>query len=249
VAVLHNSLVRLRRGRAGTFTAIEREFLRTMDDFDQIVRGGVPAADIRAKGDFFNDVLELLLQRATQKTLATRGDVDGLLLDHRLDLTYPDASTSTVRPEVIVETKMAGTPQHPENRKSTPREGRRASQDLDKRIKEAAYKDVDIKGLHAATAGTGGGGGGSLTAWLKSTPPKSYLLLAIRVAEPTDMDLSIEKADAAANWFQKCGLFMYGHRDWDLELRYEKKTLPRGRRSLELQSVLADVCADLNALP
>jgi hypothetical protein len=247
--VLRKECERVAASRAQTFTAVQPGFLKAMTAFDRLVADGkVTPAEVRAKGDFFNDVLELILARRSKVTLATRGSVQGLLLDHSLDLTYPDAKDKHVRPAVIIETKMAGLPRHPGNEKSTPVNGRRASQDLDKRLKEAAYKDVDIKGEHAsAAAGNTGGGGGSLSGWLKSTPPKSYLLLAVRVADEADLRLSLEKANAAAQWFQRCGVLIYGHRGWKTRQAYEAKTLPRAHRGLDLQAVLSDIAEDLRA--
>ena len=75
-----------------TWNAVEHDFLRAMEGFDANVASG--AADIgdlqNGKGDFFNDLLALLLENCAGVTLYSRGGVPGLMFPkHNLDVTFP----------------------------------------------------------------------------------------------------------------------------------------------------------------
>ena len=122
------SLHAIEQGRARTFSAVEARFLKTMEDFDQLVRNGQTTQGDRqnGKGDFLNDVLALLLERCSGKKLHTRRNIPGLLFrNHSLDVAHP--LTGTV--ELTVETKATGIPKHPGSPKQK-REGRAGSADL-----------------------------------------------------------------------------------------------------------------------
>src|SRR5690349_15194628 len=140
-----------------------------MSDADALVAAGhtTPGDNRNGKGDFLNDVLATLLERCSGAPLHTRPSIPGLLFEkHALDVAFPYDGPV----QLTIETKAAGIPKHPGNPEEQP-EGRRGSADLDKRIKEAAFKDIDIKGEYARTLGTGSGATQDLTGWLRRTPP------------------------------------------------------------------------------
>lgn len=245
-------------GDARTFPEIEQSFLDAMWQFDQLVKGDeTKPGDLRnGKGDFFNDLLQIIIERCSQTKLQSRPDVPGLLLDHRLDMAYPDRPNPV---RLIIETKAAGLPRYPGNEQSQPHPGGRpGSADLDKRIKESAFKDIDIKGNAAAAAGRGAGA--TLTAsdlsdargdkpitlesWLRETDPKSYLLLAIRIVDDHDLERTAGLASAAAQWFEDCGLYCYR----EAAGRYEAAPLPRGSRPRRLHTVIDKICRELTNL-
>src|SRR5688572_6223503 len=79
-------------------------FVRGMEGFDKNVANGVAdMADLQnGKGDFFNDLLALILENCAQVSLYSRGGVPGLIIPkHNLDVTYP--STGAI--EFILEAK------------------------------------------------------------------------------------------------------------------------------------------------
>jgi len=120
-----------------TWVEVQDIFLRGMEGFDQNVASG--AADMgdlqNGKGDFFNDLLALLLENCAQVQLCSRAGVPGLIFPkHNLDVTYP--STGAI--EFILEAKAVGTPKHPGSPKEQPI-GRPGSADLDKRVKEIGF--------------------------------------------------------------------------------------------------------------
>ncbi len=238
-----SALTEIAAGSDTSFRAIEARFLQTMAEFDDLVIGGVANSGDRnnGKGDFFNDVISLLLERGSGKALHTRGSIPGLLFEnHSLDVAYP--ATGTVL--LTVETKAAGVPRHPGNPNQHV-SGRPGSADLEKRIKEAAFKDIDIKGEYARTLGQGGGATSDLRSWLGRTPPRNWLLLSVRVRSQTDLDKTIKFAHIASSWFDGCGLYAYGHQGWDLSKPYEAKKVPT---TVELDRIMHDVSTALRSL-
>jgi hypothetical protein len=239
---LRDALAEIHNSSAKTFTGIEPVFIATMQAFDEgVVRGDTTQGDERnGKGDFLNDVLAVLLERASGKALHTRPNVPGLLLNHKLDLAYP----STREVELTVETKAAGIPKHQRNPSQRHPEGRAGSADLEKRIKEAAFKDIDIKGHYASGRGGGGGATSDLTTWLRQTPPRNFLFLSVRVRDDADLRATEQFARVAGQWFDGCGLYCYG---WNRgHATYESKKVDP---TVRLQTVFDRVATLLRNLP
>lgn len=95
-----------------SWSSMQHIFLRAMEGFDQnVASGAADTGDLQnGKGDFFNDLLALLLENCAQVNLYSRGDVPGLIFPkHKLDVTYPSAGAI----EFILEAKAVGTPKHP----------------------------------------------------------------------------------------------------------------------------------------
>ena len=161
---------------------------------------------------------------------------------HKLDMAYPDVPDPV---ELVIETKAAGVPLHPGNATSQSHvEGRAGSADLEKRVKEASLKNIDIKAEAARTAGKGGGPTSDLGSWMRSAKPRCYMLMAVRVRDAGDLAATIAFGHTASVWFDRCGLFCYG---WDAaHARYETKPVPV---TLEIDRVLAEICAALRNLP
>lgn len=230
--------------RAGTFRQVESIYLNAMQEFDRLVAAGVAdQGDIQnGKGDFFNDMLAQLLASCSDKELHTRPGVPGLSFrNHMLDVAYPGRGEV----QLVVETKATGIPRHSRNPRQPHPEGRAGSADLEKRIKEASFKNIDIKAEAARIAGKGGGPTADLSSWIKSAPPRCYMFLAVRVRDEADFRGTIKFAHIAATWFDACGLYAYG---WNVDRSaYEAK--PVDTTSLELDRVLANVCTALRALP
>ena len=239
------ALTQAQRKQLSTWTAFEPIYLKAMREFDDLVAaGGVSGGDLRnGKGDAFNDFLVTLLENCSGKTLHTRPDVPGLSFPrHKLDMAYPDVPDPV---ELVVETKAAGVPVHPGNKGSQKHvEGRAGKADLEKRVKEASLKNIDIKAEAARTAGKGGGPTSDLGSWMRSAKPRCYMLMAVRVRDKADLVSTIEFGHIASVWFDRCGLYCYG---WDAaHSRYEAKPVPV---TLELDRVLAEVCSALRVLP
>jgi len=231
-----------------TWNEVEGPFLRAMEAFDQNVASGL--ADIgdlqNGKGDFFNDLLSLLLENCAGVDLYSRGGVPGFIFaNHNLDVTYP--STGIVK--FTLEAKAVGTPKH----ELSPKQravGRPGSADLAKRVKEVAFKTIDLKAEHGRLMAMQGHSpevqpGGNLTTWLRSVRPSAYLFIAARVVNKTDLDAVIGFAQTAVQVVDAVGVFCFGPKDPASPTTYSKMPVPV---SLAIDRVLYRACEDLVAL-
>ncbi len=218
-----------------------------MEEFDTNVAAGI--ADIgdlqNGKGDFLNDLIALLLEGCGGVQLYSRGGVPGFIFaSHNLDVTYPN--TGVVR--FTLEVKAVGTPRHPLSPKQKPI-GRPGSSDLAKRVKEAAFKTIDLKAEYGRImAGRGQAASapsGNLTTWLRSVPPSSYLFIAARVVGQTDFEAAVKFADTASQVMDGVGLFCFGP---ESEAEPTKYRIFRVPRHMGMDQVLYRACQDLVAL-
>ncbi len=232
--------------RARTWTEVEDEFVEAMRSFDvEVAAGRADIGDIQnGKGDFFNDLLALLLEGCAQLTLYSRGGVPGFIFpNHNLDVTYPNSGVV----QFTLEAKAVGTPKHPLSPKQKDI-GRPGSADLAKRIKEVAFKTIDLKAefgrIMAQRGEPGSAPGGNLTSWLRSVRPTAYLFIAARVVNRTDLDATVDFARTAAQVMDGVGLFCFGP-EASRPSRYVKYAVPT---DLSLDRVLYRACQDLIAL-
>jgi len=108
-----------------SWNQVEAEFLNTMSIFDAGLpttldpgdAGSVQSRHLsgaiqNGKGDWFNNVIALLLERcAGIDTLYVRRRVPGLIIpEHNLDGVYPGDTGREI--EFLLEAKMMGTPRH-----------------------------------------------------------------------------------------------------------------------------------------
>jgi hypothetical protein len=230
-----------------TWNEIEDDFLRAMEGFDTNVASGL--ADIgdlqNGKGDFFNDLLALILENCAGLTLYSRGGVPRFVFaNHNLDVTYPNSGV--VR--FTLEAKAVGTPRHPLSPKQKPI-GRPGSADLAKRIKELAFKSIDLKAEYGRIMAMQGlspsSPGANLTTWLRSVPPSGYLFMAARVVGPTDFDAVVGFAHTAAQVQDGVGIFCFTPESPDQPTIYRKVPVPV---ELSIDRVLYRACQDLVAL-
>ena len=233
--------------RAKTWGSIEGDFLAAMGEFDANIASGIAGMGElqNGKGDFFNDLLALLLENCAGVELYSRGSVPGLIIPrHNLDITYP--STGVV--QFMVEAKAVGTPKHPGN----PRQkaiGRAGSADLDKRIKEVGFKTIDLKAefgrIMASQGGSATAISGDLTGWLRSVRPRSYLFIAARAISGNDHERIIRFANLASLVSDAVGLYCFSPASDSQPTSYHALKVPP---DLELNRVLYRACQDLRAL-
>jgi hypothetical protein len=150
------------------------------------------AAIQNGKGDWFNNVLATLLENCSGiDTLYVRRRVPGLIIpEHNLDGVYPGDEAREI--EFLLEAKMMGTPKHANSPGEKP-VGRAGSADTNKRVKELAFKSIDLKGEAARrltmvgiSPTSGGAGGGDLSTWLHASRPRIYFFMAVRVVGDSD---------------------------------------------------------------
>ncbi len=235
------------KAEAKSWPEVETAFLRGMEGFDRNVATGVAdMGDLQnGKGDFFNDLLAMVLENCAQVQLYSRGDVPGLIFPkHKLDVTFP--STGAI--EFVLEAKAVGTPKHPGSPRAKPG-GRPGSADLDKRVKEIAFKAIDLKAEYARILAERGESpseiGGDLTTWLRSVKPRSYVFVAARVVSDADRDRVIHFANVAGQVSDAVGVICFGPPSASQPNRYTSKKVPP---HLELARVLFRACQDLTAI-
>ena len=230
-----------------SWSQVEDIFLRGMEGFDANVASGV--ADIgdlqNGKGDFLNDLLALLLENCANVELWSRGGVPGLIIPkHNLDVTYPNHGPI----EFVLEAKAVGTPKHRLSPKAKAI-GRDGAADLDKRVKEIAFKTIDLKAEYARVATTRGIStqpmSGDLTTWLRSVRPSSYVFFCARVTSDSDLKRVIKFADMASLVSDACGVFCFRPVSNDQPTMYEAAPVPS---QVELSRVLFRACQDLQQL-
>jgi hypothetical protein len=231
---------------------IEGEFLRAMETFDHNVATGVADQGDRqnGKGDFFNDLLALLLEGCAGVTLYSRGGVPGFVFpNHNLDVTYPN--TGVVK--FTLEAKAVGTPKHPGNTRQRNPLGRDGAADLDKRVKEGAFKVIDLKAEYGRIMTTlgqtpGVGAGGDLTTFLRSQNPHAYLFIAARVTSPHDCDRVIRHAEVAGQVFDGVGIFCFQPISAAQPTSYVAVPDDSVPASFQLERVLYRACQNLQSL-
>ena len=230
-----------------TWNEIEPNFLEAMEGFDRNVASGV--ADIgdlqNGKGDFFNDLLALLLENCAGVTLYSRGGVPGLIFPtHNLDVTFPSSGVV----EFMLEAKAVGTPKHPLSPKQKAI-GRSGSADLDKRVKEIGFKTIDLKAEHARILAARGQRPtiitGDLTAWLHSVRPRAYVFIAARVINEKDRDRLVRFANVAGQVSDAVGVYCFTPVSPEQPTTYKALPVPS---HVELERVLFRACQDLAAL-
>jgi hypothetical protein len=251
-------------GAATSWNQIESDFLAAMSAFD----GGLPislegdplasqrskemsAAIQNGKGDWFNNVVALLLERCSGvETLYVRRHVPGLIIpEHNLDGVYPGDESREI--EFLLEAKMMGTPKHANSPGEKPA-GRAGSADTNKRVKELAFKSIDLKGEAARRltmigqpAAGGGAGGGDLSTWLHASRPRIYFFMAVRVIGDTDFAAVVRWAETAAQVVDAVGLYCY-ERAPGSQTGYTARTgVPT---AYELERVLYRACTELRQL-
>jgi len=226
---------------------VEELFLRGMEGFDANVASGLAdTGDLQnGKGDFFNDLLALLLENCAGVELWSRGGVPGLIIPrHNLDVTYPNTGPI----EFVLEAKAVGTPKHSLSPKAKAL-GRDGAADLDKRVKEIAFKTIDLKAEFARRATERGEStepmSGDLTTWLRSVKPRSYVFFSARVISDSDLARVIQFANLASQVSDACGVFCFRPVSDDKPTTYKSAPVPS---QVELSRVLFRACQDLQKI-
>lgn len=181
-----------------TFSSIESEWLDLMWTLDQYRIAGVTpramgkpehddeaslGAINRGKGNWFAQLLALILENQTDQPIASRSQVQGFSQTHQVDLAWPPRKHDVY---VCVETKMTGAPatgKKPE---------RRAMADLTNRRKELKFAATDLK-LYRRQQSTRIEHWG---VWRENARPKAYFLWGARLATGEKIDKLVSEARA-----------------------------------------------------
>jgi hypothetical protein len=225
------------------WAAIESRFLAAMWSLDQAFAAGITdqGGSQKGKGNFFTDLIALLLENGSGKELHSRNGIRGRIFpSHNLDTSYPAEGAI----EIMIETRVAGAPKSPRNPQQKNPRGRPGSSDLDKRIKEVGLKTIDVKADWARHARQEEESTSDLLTWLRQSKPLSFLFLAIRVVDRSDFERTLFFANAANQMMDAVGLVAY--EPADSGEGYQACKIPP---HLELDRVLSRVCTALRNLP
>lgn len=173
----------------------------------------------------------------------------GLIVEtHNLDGVYP----KTGEIGFLLEAKMMGTPRHALNKNQKDAKGRRGSADIGKRVKELAFKSIDLKGEASRRATIlgrrpvgGGAGGGDLTTWLHGSSPRIYFFLAARVISESDFNAVVRWCGAATQVVDVVGLYCFEPIGDDFTKYRRRDGVPT---VLALERTLYKACLDLQQL-
>ena len=251
-APLRNMLTATHQLSPKSWLNVGTTFLRAMEQFDELVANGTADDGARrnGKGEFFNDLLAIVLENCSGVQLVSRPGVPGLIFPkHNLDITYPGGKNVVI--EFLLEAKTIGTPKHPGNTSQQNPLGRPGRSDLPKRVKEAGFKTIDLKaeyGRLMAAHGTSPSAGpsGDVTSWLRAQKPKSYLFVAARlVDDANDLGQVVQLCNQAALVADVVGLYCFMPVSLKQPTRYKSVKVPS---HLAIDRVLHRTCLDLQGL-
>ncbi|MGH3053669.1 MAG: hypothetical protein ACRDL7_01665 [Gaiellaceae bacterium] len=230
------------------FEAIESEYLALMWTMDAYRVAGVPprgmgkatstaqkrlGAVYRSKGNWFAELLALLLQNRTSQHIAPRQRVQGFSQTHQIDIAWP---ARELDPFVCAETKVTGAPAYG----TTP--ARRAMSDWTNRRKELKFAATDLK-LSRRDVETQIDHWG---VWRESAMPRAYFLWAARLHPTTDrIEKMVEEAQALVNtYLDGAGIFAW--KQAKTGTGYESVPLPHSAQVTALDDVLHRIAAEIN---
>jgi hypothetical protein len=189
----------------------------------------------RGKGNWFAELLALLLHNRTSMRISPRQRVQGFSQLHQIDLAWP-ARREDVR--ICAETKVTGAPAFG----STP--ARASMSDFSNRRKELKFAATDLK-LYRRQQQTKIEHWG---VWRESAPPKTYFLWAARFDPARDrFDRIVSEARALVDtYLDGAGLFVW--RENEGGNSYEPMPLPQAAHVSNLDDVLHRIASEINLL-
>lgn len=224
------------------FTDVQDAWLDLMWTLDAYRIARVLPADFkdfgafnRGKGNWFAELLCLLLQNRTHHRIASRQKVSGFSQRHQIDVAWPARGED---PLVCCETKVTGAPAFG----STPARG--AMSDFSNRRKELKFAATDLK-LYRRQDQTKIA---HWDVWRRSEPPKAYFLWAARLEPGKDrIETMVREARALIDtYLDGAGLFA-----WSPAVSgdgYEHVGLPHGDRVTSLDDVLYQIASEIESL-
>lgn len=186
----------------------------------------------RGKGNWFAELLALLLQNRTAQHIGARTSIRGFSQMHQIDVAWPSRD---IDPLVCVETKVTGGPAH--GRK--PERG--AMSDWTNRRKELKFAATDLK-LYRRQQETKIE---HWDVWRRDAPPKTYFLWGARLRYQDRIDSLVREAQAlTSTYLDGAGIFA-----WQLTAAgYAPVPLPHSARVTELDDVLLRIQSEIGNL-
>lgn len=223
------------------FSDVTGDFLDVLWCLDQYkIHGVAPrgmARDLngayRMKGNFFADLVSLLLINQTNSPLAPRGKVRGFSQLHQIDIAWPKGHKA---PLVCVETKVMGGP--PVGSQTA----RAATADWTNRRKELKFQATDLK-LYRRQQETQIDHWDN---WRRGAAPTVYFLWCARMKAPADrLDRMVRELRALSDtYLDGAGLFAY--RENGRGTGYEAVPIPWEDRKVDLDDLIHSIADHIN---
>ncbi|WP_313278045.1 hypothetical protein [Timonella senegalensis] len=155
----------------------------------------------RSKGNFFSEIITLILSNKTSSPLAARDRVQGFSQLHQIDIAWPARPGKTLQdPLICCEVKLTGAPAYA----TTPERDGRA--DWSNRRKELKFQATDLK-LYRQQENTRIQ---HWDQWRRKAPPLVYTVWAARLINPEDFTKMVQDAQAlAATYLDGVGVFAF----------------------------------------
>lgn len=234
------------------FRDVQDDWLALMWTLDEYRRAGVPPvgmgnpqispqrrldAIVKSKGNFFAELIALLLQNRTNQVIRPRTKVRGFSQPHQIDVAWPSRDED---PLICAETKVTGGPGYGTTR------SRSAMSDFSNRRKELKFAATDLK-LWRRQQDTAIDHWG---VWRSNAPPKTYFLWAARLRNDLTRGNDhirrlVEEAKALVDtYLEGAGIFAWEERDG----RYRPVPLPVQAQITELDDVLYRIESEIRMM-
>lgn len=239
-------------GAIRNFRSIEAAWLRLMWTLDAYRIAGVPprhmgkasvapqprlAAVYRMKGNWFAEMVALLLQNRTNQPIRPRTNVRGFSQFHQIDVAWPARETD---PLVCVETKVTGAPPFGQTR------ARGRLNDFANRRKELKFAATDLKLFRRAQDTEIRHWG----VWRSTAPPQTYFLWAARLSggqRPEDIGKLVQEAQALIDTYLE-GVGIVAWKESRQGESYEAVSLPERARVSDMDDVLYRIESQIRSL-
>ncbi|MYD65886.1 MAG: hypothetical protein F4X26_07930 [Chloroflexi bacterium] len=221
------------------FSDIQEEWLDLLWTLDAYRRESTPPARMgnpkarprprlagiyRGKGNWFAQIVALLLENQTTQVIAPRNRIQGFSQTHQIDVAWPDRK---VDPLICVETKVTGGPPYGSHN------ARGALNDWSNRRKELKFAATDLKlyrrGMETRID--------HWDQWRTNESPSVYLLWAARLGPSETVEDIVQEAQSLTNsYLDGAGVLC-----WQEAVdgtSYELVNLPNQARVHELDDVL-----------
>jgi hypothetical protein len=192
----------------------------------------------RSKGNFFSEIVTLILSNKTSSALASRSNVQGFSQLHQIDIAWPARPGRALQdPLICCEVKLTGAPGFG----TTP--DRKGRADWSNRRKELKFQATDLK-LYRQQAKTRIQ---HWDQWRRKAPPLVYTLWAARLSNPGEFGKMIQDAQALTATYLD-GVGIYGFMKNSAGDGYAAISLSRGvsERVTSLDNVLDLIAAEIS---
>lgn len=232
---------RVQQHNLNNFSDVADQFLELLWCLDQykihdIVPRGM-GSDLsgayRMKGNWFADLIGLLLVNQTNSPLAPRTNIQGFSQIHQIDIAWP---AQRMAPLVCVETKVMGGPAVG----SIPARG--ATSDWSNRRKELKFQATDLKLFRRQQATRID----HWDNWRKAAPPSVYFLWCARMKPKFDnLDKMVRELRALTEtYLDGAGVFAY--RENKSGDRYEVVPVPWADRTVDIEDLVHRIANQIN---